>query len=510
VYEGESVPEPWEQQWLPEAELDRITALDLSYDPDELGPPHGEPVPRRVLLIDPELPDESPGPAWWARIGSFTPAGYLMDVLDELPFDELDAEQALQASLAAEKIAARAQAIQLKAIARFARLRPPRRGDRCSSWAPNLSRHAPDELGMALSVSRRAAGQRIALAYNLTARLPETWTALHAGRIDVGKARVIADRTGMLADDQAHAVEQRVLARAEQQTHPELKAATDRAAIKVDPEAAMKRRLEQVAQREVRLHPLGDGVSELAARLPTEVAAASYDRLCELATKAKTPDDPRTPDQRRADVFADLLLGNTTGGGTQAQILILTRETSLLRLDDEPGELVGSGPLPAEVVRKIAEQHPKSIWRRLLTDPTSGVVTDLGRTRYRPTAGLDEFVRLRVLQCYFPGCRTPATRCDLDHLQAAARGGDTSAQNLGPICRHHHPLKDGPDAWPVSQPAPGVYEVTTPTGRKYRNQPHPLLGPPEQDQPHPPAPRGQGRPHLPPESPEQDHDPPPF
>lgn len=188
--------------------------------------------------------------------------------------------------------------MQLKAVARFAALRPPRCGDGESSWALNLSRHAPDELGMALSVSRRAAGQRIALAYELTARLPLTWAALHAGRIDVGKARVIADRTGVLEDQQAHAVEQRVLARAEHQTHPELKAATDRAAITVDPKAAVKRRKEQVEQREVRLRPLGDGVSELAARLPAEVAAASYDRLCELAAKTKTPDDSRTPNHQ--------------------------------------------------------------------------------------------------------------------------------------------------------------------------------------------------------------------
>lgn len=146
---------------------------------------------------------------------------------------------------------------------------------------------------MALSVSRRAAGQRIALAYDLTARLPETWAALHAGRIDVGKAWVIADRTGLLEDDQAQVVERRVLGRAEQQTHPELKAATDRAAIKADPKAAVKRRKEQVKQREVRLHHLGDGVSELAARLPAEVAAASYDRTASqqhLAAPAHRPE----------------------------------------------------------------------------------------------------------------------------------------------------------------------------------------------------------------------------
>jgi hypothetical protein len=397
-----------------------------------------------------------------------------------LPLERLDADQVLDVIVAAERLAARVQAIQVKAVARFSQLRPREPGEPGSSWAPELNRYAPDELGCALSISRRAAGQRIALAHDLTAYLPATLAALHAGLIDSGKAKVIAEHTAQLQPAQMRAVERHVLKRAGRQTHPELRAATDRAVMKLDPTAAVKRRKVGVAQRAVQLYPPCDGIAELGARLPAEVAAACYDRISELATKAKTPDDARTGDQRRADVFADLLLGTATGGGIQAHILVLTRETSLLRLDDQPGEVVGAGPIPAQVVRRIAEQHPNSIWRRLLTDPPSGTITDLGRTRYRPTAGLDEFVRMRTLVCYFPGCRKPATNCDYNHLQAFSKGGDTSEANGGPACRHHHPMTDGPQPqWSVTQPQPGVYEITTPTGRRYTKEPHPLLGPPE-------------------------------
>jgi hypothetical protein len=478
MYGGE-----WHEAWAADippsdAELDRIATLDLSYDPDQPPPTVGEPIQPRVLLIDPALPDTSDGPDWWAYAASLGPSGHLLDALDQLPFDQLDAEQALQLAVAAEKLSARAQALQLRAVARFAKLRPPTRGEGQSEHAPNLGRYAPDELGLALAVSRQAAGHRLGLACALTDHLPATLGALHAGRIDLGKAQVIAAGTAVLTPDQARTVEQRVLERAGRQTHPQLRAATNRAVIQVDPDAAVERRKTNIEQRSVELLPGQDGVSDLWARLPSEVASACYDRLCTIAAKAKTPDDNRTSDQRRADVFADLLLGTKTGGGVQAHILVLTRETSLLRLDDEPGELIGSGPLPAQVVRKIAEQHPQSIWRRLLTDPASGTVTDLGRTRYRPTAGLDEFVRLRTMICYFPGCRRPATRCDFNHLQPESKGGDTSEANGGPACRHHHPLTDGPEpAWKVHQPTPGIYEITTPTGRKFINDPLPLLAP---------------------------------
>ena len=47
-------------------------------------------------------------------------------------------------------------------------------------------------------------------------------------------------------------------------------------------------------------------------------------------------------------------------------------------------------------------------WRRLVTDPASGVVIDVGRTRYRPPAGLADLVRARDRACVFPTCQTPA------------------------------------------------------------------------------------------------------
>ncbi len=136
--------------------------------------------------------------------------------------------------------------------------------------------------------------------------------------------------------------------------------------------------------------------------------------------------------------------------------------------DDPPlsevAELVGYGPVTADVARAIAAG---GTWRRIVTDPLSGAVLDVGRRRYRPPADLAAYVRERDKTCIRPGCSTPATRCQLDHTVPASQGGATSAGNLGPACVRDHSVKTNGQAQ-VTQPEPGVFEWITPTGHAYR------------------------------------------
>ena len=151
--------------------------------------------------------------------------------------------------------------------------------------------------------------------------------------------------------------------------------------------------------------------------------------------------------------------------------------STLIGLDDHPADLAGYGPIDATAARALAEG---GIWRRVVTDPLSGTVLDVGRTRYRPPAGLVEHVQTRDRTCARPGCSTPATACDLDHTieyhappaaRSAARAvrdardtgdaglGTTSHDNLEPLCRRDHRLKtDG--GYVLRQRDPGVFEWT--------------------------------------------------
>jgi len=149
--------------------------------------------------------------------------------------------------------------------------------------------------------------------------------------------------------------------------------------------------------------------------------------------------------------------------------------TALLGLDEAPGELAGYGPIPASVARALAADGD-STWRRIVTDPVTGVATDVSRTAYRPGAVLGEFVRTRDPLCTFPGCQVPSTRCDLDHMEPfdarSPNVGQTRASNLHPVCRAHHNAKTH-GGWSTARTDGGAVRWSAPSGRAYDVPPSP-------------------------------------
>ena len=111
-------------------------------------------------------------------------------------------------------------------------------------------------------------------------------------------------------------------------------------------------------------------------------------------------------------------------------------------------------------------------WRRLVTDPVGGTVVDVGRTRYRPPAGLADLVRARDRACVFPTCQTPAERCDIDHLTAWSQGGTTSLDNLVVLCEAHHRLKHTPGWTLTRDQASGILSWHTPDKTVYQRHPN--------------------------------------
>ena len=362
-----------------------------------------------------------------------------------------------------ERVIAHAQVQQFKAMAELARLRRHPHG--------TLSEYTADEIAVALSISGVAAGQRLHLALDLTEKLPATLDALEHGSIDLLRARAIVEATRPLSAEQSAAVEQRVLVRAPEQTAPQLRQSVKRAVLRIDPDGGQQRYQQRRSERRVVYTPAEDGMAELWAYLPAPAAAAIYETVAVTARRAATPDDDRTADQKRADAFVDLLLGEATTGPV-AQVRVTVPAGSLLGLDDESGELAGYGPIPAGMARELAAD---ATWRRLLTDPASGVLLDHGRTTYRPPAGLADFVRARDQTCRFPGCRRAAERCELDHHHEYPHG-PTSAENLDALCPHHHRLKHH-SAWTGQRLRNGDYRWRTPAGFYYVTRRQPITEP---------------------------------
>lgn len=339
----------------------------------------------------------------------------------------------------------------------------------------------PDQVGARLSVSRRAAERKVEHALALDVLRPVR-DALAAGRIDARKADALVRETDHLSTRTALAVLADVVPRAEERTVPQLRADVRRAELAHDDEAPRRRLVAARAERCVRLQPAPDAMAWIRALLPAEDAMTVMAAVDALAD-ASAPDDPRPVDARRADAFTDTFRAVLDGGaspdgtplpsrhGRRPHLEVIVAASTLAGLDEEPAELVGYGPIPAAVAREVARDAE---WRAVALDPATGEVaarsarTYRATDAYRPGAGLAALVVARDVTCTFKGCRTPAMRCDLDHITpfdpASPPGEQTEYDNLHALCRHHHRMKTMGLADPSRSAATGETRWALPTG----------------------------------------------
>lgn len=469
-------PADWEQLWAATADADDGWAGD--------DPP---PLDDQALLdwMARMLEDEPPPDEPEIRLTFDVPPGaYAALRFECTEFSAVPASDLLDAMVSLGRLASWAQALQSRAIGEFARRSPPcPEHDQGFGGHPDISRYVTDEIACALSLTPRAAETRLTLAIRLDEALTATYEAWQRGDLDWPRVSTIAERTSMLTPEQAREVESRVLPRTEHTTLGQLRRLVDRAVIDVDPDAANARHRRARQDRDVTTLPADDGMTVLAAHLTAEEAALAFSVLTRIARGAPK-DDGRSPGQRRADalmglltgdrpaadrVASDHVAGDRPAGRSRAAIEVIVNADTLAGLDDRPAELVGHGAIPAEQARRLAAD---GVWRRLRTDPATGVVLDYGRTTYRPPQALADYVRARDRVCRFPTCHRPAGRADLDHQRRYRSGGSTAAGNLWALCRRHHLLKDHHPGWSVCGDPGGSVTWTSPTGRTYTSEPY--------------------------------------
>jgi hypothetical protein len=238
--------------------------------------------------------------------------------------------------------------------------------------------------------------------------------------------------------------------------------------VEADPDEAVSRYRSAYEGRRVIIEPSIEGTAHLLGLdLPPDRVAAILGRIGLLARSLQTGGESRSMDQLRADVFLDLLEGNQTVGSSRRGVVDLHVDLpTLAGLAENPGELAGFGPVIADIARQVTERQHRSEWRWTVTDPTTGLPVDQGTTRRRPSVAQRRQVETINPTCVFPGCRMPATSCDLDHRQPWAQGGPTTTDNLVPLCRHDHRIRH--QAGWKHQPLPGGdHHWTSPLGHQY-------------------------------------------
>ncbi|MFQ1001839.1 HNH endonuclease [Modestobacter sp. SSW1-42] len=410
-------------------------------------------------------------------------------------------------------------------------------GHGVEGWGParvavGVSEFLVDELALLKGISLGAATGLAERSLALVRELTATWAALADGLVDEPRANAIVRALAGQSQSAGGPVEPAVVAEVEAQalawaqageTPVRLRERTAAALIAVDVAAADRRRKKADRAADVRVRPVGDGMSELIADLPTPVAAACRETVDTCARMAKDDGDERSIGQLRAMVLSDLILRpwDSSRAPVTAHLQVIaplpamggrptvhddTPPRAAAVPTDEDAASVDGAPITHQQLRDLLEQLDALCPGGLqaptggsldisLVDPVTGALRatltrpELQRLvrrgctdhpggtcdcpvlhrpppvdRYTPTPAQRRFLHARDRTCRHPGCRRPAARTDLDHVHAHAAGGTTDCANLCCLCRRHHRLKTHAPGWRFTMTADGVLAVTTPSG----------------------------------------------
>ncbi len=359
-----------------------------------------------------------------------------------------------------------------------------------------LGRHefVPCEVAAALCVDERTAQAMLAEAEMLQ-ELPTVEEALQDGLLRLPHAKVLLLELLPVETRLAIDVVAAVLHKAEGRTPAQFLGVVRRAIIRIDADAAQRRRREAVRDSRVFVKPEPDGMALFGSYLPAGDAVEAY-RLVD-ARAASYPRDERCMDERRAAALMELLRGGGTApaAGLRRQVDIVVPVTTALGWSDAPADLCGYGPIDGEAARELITE---AVLRKVCVDAATGQVlaVESGTRRvsgatelrealtemvvtptpyddspvdaYRPTEAQRRTAERRDRTCTFPSCSVPAHRCDQDHNVPWPRGS-TSLHNLGSKSRRHHRAKQA--GWVPSPLPDGSIQWRSPCGRMYTRPP---------------------------------------
>ncbi|WP_420881450.1 DUF222 domain-containing protein [Rhodococcus sp. (in: high G+C Gram-positive bacteria)] len=187
-------------------------------------------------------------------------------------------------------------------------------------------------------------------------------------------------------------------------------------------------------------------------------------------TKPRNPvDDPagsRTPAQKRADAFAEILRRYLDSGdapiegGEKPHLSLHVNAADLARSgadhgqfdqsdDQDSGRKTSPDMFGDKDVARMPHLGPLTIAtaRRLACDchltpivMHDGVPIDLGRTSRTVSKKQRRALIARDHGCAFPGYGAPPAHCEGHHIKHWADGGPTDLDNLVLLCRYHHRL----------------------------------------------------------------------
>jgi hypothetical protein len=329
------------------------------------------------------------------------------------------------------------------------------------------------QVALARRESPHRGRQHVGLALVLD-EMPRTMAAFRAGRITEWRAMLLARETACLSRADRAEVDRRVAGDhdvLEGMGDGEVVAAAREAAYELDPVSFVERRRRAEADRRVSLRPAPDVMSQLSTLLPVKDGVAVWAVLTREADRARAAGDGRS----RGQIMADTLVRRVVnpGEGERAvplMINVVVPDSVLLGDDDGFGWVEHYGPVPGDLLREWiaanAEQGVDQFVRRLYASPKTGELVSMDSKSRRFEGALADYLRLRDQRCRTRYCDAQVRH--LDHAEAYADGGPTSAANGQGLCEYCNYAKDALGWSAMPRPGPRhTIETVTPTGHRY-------------------------------------------
>jgi len=216
---------------------------------------------------------------------------------------------------------------------------------------PKVREFAAEELAPDLHLTWQSAAGQIAYACTVAARLPITFAALRAGAIHPFHVRIIEDETAFLSDQHIAEADEKLAEAARSKTFGELRYHAHRLVLRLDPEAAARRKEAARKDAHVRAFREGSGNAGMVAReLPPDEVLASWQHVDQRARDLRAAGVPGTLQELRVQAYLDLLQERDTrttpaspGQDTRPDGDTRLGESDVPGQDDGPGGTGGAG-----------------------------------------------------------------------------------------------------------------------------------------------------------------------
>jgi hypothetical protein len=209
---------------------------------------------------------------------------------------------------------------------------------------PRPGEFVADELALMLRDQPYQVRYLLARSRRIAADLPTVWEAFLCGNVDAEQVRVI-DRVArrVTAPHTLAAIDERAVEAAQTKSPKQLGVSLLRLVVQLEPLAFEQRHRRALAERRVTVVQGVDGMGYVTGEVSAADAAA-IDGMLAATARSLGADDLRTEQQRRSDLFTDLLLGRLRLDEPD-QDREQTMDSDWLEvenIDPETGELLGT------------------------------------------------------------------------------------------------------------------------------------------------------------------------